>query len=469
MFKNCKLVHADLSEYNILYHDHNIFIIDVAQAVEDDHPNAIYFLKRDCNNINNFFARNGVDVITNQQLFEIVTFFDLNKNLEEVLTDFRESNKEKVKENSKFIETENNNFNDFLIPRTLKEEEIHIDKIVKNEGIKNFVEKMVGIGGDKEEESEDEMELEPAKPAEEKAESAKAEKESAKGEEKMEEESQKKDESKGEKDQKGKRSKKEKTPRAKKNPIERELECQTCRGLLKDPITLPCQSHSICSSCSEELLQTSKKNSDGTNDFMCPSCGKKGGVIKVKDVKELKPNRELERVMHAYDSEKQEWMKEKEKLQRELEELRKKSSGGGKDEQKNKGSDDKITEEHSLSQNIQQADAEKLKEVAEQAFYKLKNEGENLDELMKEFQGKEKKELTIEKGGKSRQKKKGKAKGGKKTGGKGKKEGDEGKDEEMAERGRKGALAKKENNQSGKKSAEKEQTTPKKEAKGVCA
>lgn len=33
LFQDCKLVHADLSEYNMLYFDDKVYIIDVSQAV----------------------------------------------------------------------------------------------------------------------------------------------------------------------------------------------------------------------------------------------------------------------------------------------------------------------------------------------------------------------------------------------------------------------------------------------------
>jgi len=45
------LVHADLSEYNILYYKHRCFFIDVSQSVEHDHPNALNFLRKDCSAI----------------------------------------------------------------------------------------------------------------------------------------------------------------------------------------------------------------------------------------------------------------------------------------------------------------------------------------------------------------------------------------------------------------------------------
>lgn len=51
LYNEGKLVHADLSEYNILWHDGKCWFIDVAQAVEPQHPSALEFLMRDCNNI----------------------------------------------------------------------------------------------------------------------------------------------------------------------------------------------------------------------------------------------------------------------------------------------------------------------------------------------------------------------------------------------------------------------------------
>jgi RIO kinase 1 len=56
------LVHGDLSEYNVVFHDGQLVLIDVGQAVTVHHPNAEEFLERDCRNVANFFARQGVDV-----------------------------------------------------------------------------------------------------------------------------------------------------------------------------------------------------------------------------------------------------------------------------------------------------------------------------------------------------------------------------------------------------------------------
>ena len=54
MYQTCKLVHADLSEYNVLYHQKKLFIIDVSQSVEHDHPRSLEFLRMDIKNVLRF-------------------------------------------------------------------------------------------------------------------------------------------------------------------------------------------------------------------------------------------------------------------------------------------------------------------------------------------------------------------------------------------------------------------------------
>ncbi|KAM9844871.1 serine/threonine-protein kinase RIO1 [Aulostomus maculatus] len=73
MFHEARLVHADLSEFNILYHDGDAYIIDVSQSVEHDHPHALEFLRKDCSNVNEFFEKHGVAVMTVRELFDFVT------------------------------------------------------------------------------------------------------------------------------------------------------------------------------------------------------------------------------------------------------------------------------------------------------------------------------------------------------------------------------------------------------------
>jgi len=73
MFHVCKLVHADLSEYNILYHNGHLWIIDVSQSVEHDHPFAFDFLRNDIKNVEEFFGRLGVKCLGLRRCFEFVT------------------------------------------------------------------------------------------------------------------------------------------------------------------------------------------------------------------------------------------------------------------------------------------------------------------------------------------------------------------------------------------------------------
>eukprot|EP01051_Picozoa_sp_SAG22_P001665 SAG22_NODE_68_length_22846_cov_32.458258_8_plen_88_part_00 len=58
-YHEAKLVHGDLSEYNILWHRKQLWFIDVSQSVEHDHPSAFDFLRKDCENITAFFRAKG--------------------------------------------------------------------------------------------------------------------------------------------------------------------------------------------------------------------------------------------------------------------------------------------------------------------------------------------------------------------------------------------------------------------------
>ncbi|KAI0632149.1 RIO1 family-domain-containing protein [Trametes polyzona] len=125
MFVECRLVHADLSEYNILYHVDDsapeprpveaevkdtsaadpaadpspsaagapaaappepessaeqelarrghLWIIDVSQSVEHDHPHAFDFLRADLRNIEDFFSKRGVPTLGLRRTFEFIT------------------------------------------------------------------------------------------------------------------------------------------------------------------------------------------------------------------------------------------------------------------------------------------------------------------------------------------------------------------------------------------------------------
>ncbi|CAJ0754348.1 24754_t:CDS:10, partial [Entrophospora sp. SA101] len=73
MFHKCRLVHADLSEYNLLYNSRKLYIIDVSQSVEHDHPHALGFLRKDCDNITEYFRKKDVKVMNIKELFDFIT------------------------------------------------------------------------------------------------------------------------------------------------------------------------------------------------------------------------------------------------------------------------------------------------------------------------------------------------------------------------------------------------------------
>ncbi len=62
LYKKAKLVHGDFSEYNIFKTKNGLKIFDLGSAVDTTHPNTIEFLKRDINNITNFFVKRGLTV-----------------------------------------------------------------------------------------------------------------------------------------------------------------------------------------------------------------------------------------------------------------------------------------------------------------------------------------------------------------------------------------------------------------------
>ena len=62
LYQKAKLVHGDFSEYNIFKTKNGLKIFDLGSAVDTIHPNTIEFLKRDINNITNFFVKRGLTV-----------------------------------------------------------------------------------------------------------------------------------------------------------------------------------------------------------------------------------------------------------------------------------------------------------------------------------------------------------------------------------------------------------------------
>ena len=123
LYTKCKLVHADFSEYNILFHEGHLCVIDVSQSVEHDHPQALEFLRKDCANITEFFRKNGVGVMTTKELFDFITDVTINdENVDQYLDKVQEKTSARViGEVTVDEEIADAVFQKVFIPRTLDE------------------------------------------------------------------------------------------------------------------------------------------------------------------------------------------------------------------------------------------------------------------------------------------------------------------------------------------------------------
>jgi len=71
LYLRAKLVHADLSEYNVMVSEGDkLVIIDLGSAVLSSHPMAQEFLRKDVENIYRFFSRIGVDTGSPEEFLE---------------------------------------------------------------------------------------------------------------------------------------------------------------------------------------------------------------------------------------------------------------------------------------------------------------------------------------------------------------------------------------------------------------
>lgn len=73
LWKEEKLVHGDLSEYNILLDSGGeLYFIDFAQGLHTSHPEAENFLKRDIENVANFFRDQGAEIDVEKRFEEVL-------------------------------------------------------------------------------------------------------------------------------------------------------------------------------------------------------------------------------------------------------------------------------------------------------------------------------------------------------------------------------------------------------------
>ncbi|KAJ1663981.1 Serine/threonine-protein kinase rio1 [Coemansia sp. RSA 1813] len=152
LYNTCHLVHADLSEYNILYHSKTLYIIDVSQSVEHDHPYALDFLRHDCNNVNEFFRKRGnVRTMSLRRLFEFITDptigtaeADVERALEDIKAEMEEISDAAL---SKMRE-DDEVFRQSYIPRTLNEVvdyERDVQKVNDGKSNELIYNKLVGL------------------------------------------------------------------------------------------------------------------------------------------------------------------------------------------------------------------------------------------------------------------------------------------------------------------------------------
>ena len=123
MYQECRLVHADLSEYNVLFYNDKPYIIDVSQSVEHDHPRSLDFLRMDVKNVSDFFRRKEVLVLPDRKIFEFVTATQksrletidgLRRQIEELMASRKEEDEEED-------EVDNEVFRKQYIPQTLEQ------------------------------------------------------------------------------------------------------------------------------------------------------------------------------------------------------------------------------------------------------------------------------------------------------------------------------------------------------------
>ncbi|CAI5714222.1 unnamed protein product [Peronospora destructor] len=141
LYQRARLVHGDLSEYNILFsrHEKRIWLIDFGQAVDRTHPGTEKLLRRDLRTINRFFQRGDLseatvdeigllsdeklyDYVTSEKPDEVVAEFPILAALLEEMTDVPDIEKAEVHEEE-----------------DAKQEEIHVEEDTQSAKASNSV------------------------------------------------------------------------------------------------------------------------------------------------------------------------------------------------------------------------------------------------------------------------------------------------------------------------------------------
>jgi len=121
IYHECKLIHADFSEYNLLWFDNTVYVIDVAQSVEPYHPNAYTYLLRDCTNVSTYFSRRSLNehVLSPEETFNHITGLRFEKRGEEFLNEVQAYEKNIRLQSEAVKEKENFSF-DYFFNQTRK-------------------------------------------------------------------------------------------------------------------------------------------------------------------------------------------------------------------------------------------------------------------------------------------------------------------------------------------------------------
>ncbi|KAK9820100.1 hypothetical protein WJX72_006140 [[Myrmecia] bisecta] len=122
LYQECHLVHADLSEYNILVHQGELWIIDVSQSVDLDHPRALDFLREDAAHVNAFFRRAGIATLTTRELFDFTVDPSINAgNIDAALEQLKQVAASRPVQREEDESVDDRVFNQAYIPRKLEE------------------------------------------------------------------------------------------------------------------------------------------------------------------------------------------------------------------------------------------------------------------------------------------------------------------------------------------------------------
>ena len=72
MYKKARLVHGDISAFNVLMHENQPYLIDLGTGVLVEHSNALEFLKRDIHNLVSYFKKFNIRADENELYNNII-------------------------------------------------------------------------------------------------------------------------------------------------------------------------------------------------------------------------------------------------------------------------------------------------------------------------------------------------------------------------------------------------------------